>query len=55
VFLGCLLGALGGLVYIYVARKDPATYELPFGSFLGAAAIAVSFTGEGLLRWYAGL
>jgi len=55
VFLGCTAGAIGGLAYIYWRKKDAATYELPFGSFLGAAAIFVSFWGEGMLRWYGGL
>jgi leader peptidase (prepilin peptidase)/N-methyltransferase len=42
VMVGSLLGSLIGLAYIYLARKDPGTYELPFGSFLGAGAIAVA-------------
>jgi leader peptidase (prepilin peptidase)/N-methyltransferase len=42
VMVGALLGSLIGLAYIYLARKDPGTYELPFGTFLGAAAIAVA-------------
>jgi prepilin signal peptidase PulO-like enzyme (type II secretory pathway) len=31
-----------------------ATYELPFGSFLGFAALVVAFAGDPALRWYAG-
>jgi leader peptidase (prepilin peptidase) / N-methyltransferase len=42
VFAGTLLGSLIGISYIYLARKDPATYELPFGTFLGAGAIVVA-------------
>ncbi len=41
-FLGCLLGSAVGLCYIYLAKKDAASYELPFGSFLGVAAIFVA-------------
>jgi leader peptidase (prepilin peptidase)/N-methyltransferase len=37
--LGSFLGSVVGLIYIWATRKDPATYELPFGSFLGAAAL----------------
>ena len=55
IFFGCFAGALIGLAYIHVAKKDAATYELPFGSFLGAAAIVVGFTGDGFLRWYSRL
>jgi leader peptidase (prepilin peptidase)/N-methyltransferase len=55
IFFGCVAGSVGGLAYIYLTKKDPASYQLPFGTFLGAAAIVVSFWGEGLLRWYPGL
>jgi leader peptidase (prepilin peptidase)/N-methyltransferase len=37
-----LIGAVGGLLYIYFAGKEASTYELPFGSFLGAAGLAVA-------------
>jgi leader peptidase (prepilin peptidase)/N-methyltransferase len=37
-FVGCLLGSVLGLLFIYLARKG-SDYELPFGSFLGFAAI----------------
>jgi len=40
--LASLLGSVGGLVYVYVARKDMSTYELPFGSFLGVAAMMLA-------------
>lgn len=42
VLLGSLLGSVVGLAYIYIAKKDPATYELPFGSFIGIAALIVA-------------
>lgn len=40
---GSLLGSVTGVIFIAVAKKDSATYELPFGSFLGVAALAVAF------------
>jgi len=43
---GCIVGSVVSLVYIWIARKDAATYELPFGSFLGAAALAVAIWGR---------
>jgi leader peptidase (prepilin peptidase)/N-methyltransferase len=43
IFIGCTAGSVLGLAYIYWRKKDPSTYELPFGSFLGAAGIVVSF------------
>jgi len=42
VIAGSLLGSLVGIAWIVVGRKDASTYELPFGSFLGVAAIAVA-------------
>ena len=45
-----LIGAVGGLLYIFFTRKDASTYELPFGSFLGAAGLAIAIYGEILSR-----
>ncbi|HEY1494986.1 MAG TPA: prepilin peptidase [Candidatus Solibacter sp.] len=52
---GSLLGAVVGLCYIWFTGKDASTYELPFGTFLGAAALGVGFVGEVFLTWYAHL
>ena len=41
--VGSLLGAVVGLLYIWLTGKDASTYELPFGSFLGVAALGVGF------------
>ncbi len=49
---GSLLGALVGLFYIWFAGKDASTYELPFGSFLGVAALGVGFFSEVIFNWY---
>lgn len=48
-FLGGLLGSVLGYGYIFLKKKDPSAYELPFGTFLGAAALAVAVWGEGLV------
>jgi leader peptidase (prepilin peptidase) / N-methyltransferase len=42
VVVGSILGSVGGLAYIWLARKEAATYELPFGTFLAFAAILVA-------------
>jgi leader peptidase (prepilin peptidase)/N-methyltransferase len=42
VVAGSVLGSVCGLIYIAFSRKDAGTYELPFGSFLGLAAILVA-------------
>jgi len=37
--LGSILGSVAGLAFILIARKDAASYELPYGTFLGIAAL----------------
>ncbi len=50
-FLTLILGSVGGsvlgLLYILLAKKKASTYQLPFGTFLGAAGIAVAFFTNG--------
>jgi leader peptidase (prepilin peptidase)/N-methyltransferase len=53
--VGSTLGAVIGLGYILLARKDAAHYELPFGSFLGATAVGVAFYGEFVVAWWSRL
>jgi len=50
--VGSLLGVVIGLGYTWFTGKDASTYELPFGSFLGAAALAVGFFSEVIFNWY---
>jgi len=47
-----LVGAVVGLTFIFVTGKDASTYELPFGSFLGLAALGVAMFGEVVVVWY---
>lgn len=54
ILLGSLLGALVGLAFIKMTGKD-YRYPLPFGSFLGIAAIAVALWGRQLVFWYLGI
>jgi len=35
-------GSLIGIIYIVAAKKDWSTYELPYGSFIGAAGLALA-------------
>lgn len=41
--IGSLAGSVLGLLFIFLTKKDSATYELPFGSFLGVAALVPPF------------
>ena len=50
--LASLLGAVGGLIFIFATRKKASTYELPFGSFLGVAALALAAYGRLAITWY---
>jgi leader peptidase (prepilin peptidase)/N-methyltransferase len=46
---GSVVGTLLGYAYIKITGKDTATYELPFGTFLGAAALAMILGGSAFL------
>jgi leader peptidase (prepilin peptidase) / N-methyltransferase len=54
IFAGSVLGSVLGLAFIVSRRKD-STYELPFGTFLGAAALIVAFFGTRAVNWYQSL
>src|SRR5271156_1437141 len=54
ILAGSLLGSVLGVAIILARRKD-ADYELPFGTFLGAAALLVVFFGTPLVNWYQSL
>jgi leader peptidase (prepilin peptidase)/N-methyltransferase len=53
IILGSLLGSVAGLAFIKLTGKDAATYQLPFGTFLGAAAFVTAIEGQRLIFWYA--
>jgi leader peptidase (prepilin peptidase)/N-methyltransferase len=42
---GSIAGSVISLLYIWIAKKDASEYQLPFGTFLGVAAIAVAMAG----------
>jgi leader peptidase (prepilin peptidase)/N-methyltransferase len=52
--LSCVTGSVVGLAFIVISKKK-GDYELPLGSFLGAAAIVVALWGQPILRWYVNL
>lgn len=54
IMLGSLMGAVIGVIYIKFAGKD-GRYELPFGSFLGMAAILAALRGAQIISGYTGL
>jgi leader peptidase (prepilin peptidase)/N-methyltransferase len=51
IFAGSLLGSVLGIVFILAKRKG-SDYELPFGTFLGMAALLVVFFGTPVVNWY---
>jgi leader peptidase (prepilin peptidase) / N-methyltransferase len=54
IFTGSILGSLLGVAFILARRKD-SDYELPFGTFLGIAALLVVFFGTPVVNWYQSL
>jgi leader peptidase (prepilin peptidase)/N-methyltransferase len=54
IMLGSFMGAIIGVIYIKFAGKD-SRYELPFGSFLGIAAIIAALRGAQVINGYTGL
>jgi leader peptidase (prepilin peptidase)/N-methyltransferase len=51
IFAGSLLGSILGIAFILAKRKG-SDYELPFGTFLGMAALLVVFFGTPVVNWY---
>ena len=37
-----VLASVVGLIYIKLAHKDPATFQIPFGTFLAFAGLLVA-------------
>lgn len=54
IFAGSLLGSTLGVAFI-LARRKGSNYELPFGTFLGLAALLVVFFGTPVVSWYQSL
>ena len=50
--VGSLLGVVIGLGYTWFTGKDATTYELPFGAFLGVAAVGVAYFTEVIFNLY---
>jgi leader peptidase (prepilin peptidase)/N-methyltransferase len=49
--LSSLSGALVGMILL-VTHKGNMKYQLPFGTFLAAAALVASLFGDALVNWY---
>jgi len=53
IMAGALLGSVLGALFM-LFRRTGSEYELPFGTFLAAAALLVVFYGPPVLSWYFG-
>ena len=42
---GSIAGSVISLLYIWLAKKDASTYQLPFGTFLSLAALVIALWG----------
>ncbi|HKW89593.1 MAG TPA: prepilin peptidase [Candidatus Acidoferrales bacterium] len=54
ILIGSILGALIGGAFMLASRRA-SDYELPFGTFLGIAALLVVFFGTPVVAWYQSL
>jgi leader peptidase (prepilin peptidase)/N-methyltransferase len=52
IVLGAVAGSVLGLLFIKLTHKDVASYPLPFGSFLGVAALVAAVEGQSVIGWY---
>jgi leader peptidase (prepilin peptidase)/N-methyltransferase len=50
--VGSMLGSIIGIIYIKATKQDMGSYELPFGTFLAAAAVGVALVGGPVIDWY---
>ncbi len=53
--ISSIVGSVVGLLFIAITGKSASTYELPFGTFLGAACLAVAVFGETVVRFYSAM
>lgn len=51
IMIGSIAGSVVGILFIKLSGKD-SQYELPFGTFLGFAAIVSALFGSSLIDWY---
>ncbi len=51
IVLGSIAGSIVGLTFIKLTGKDAGSYPLPFGSFLGAAALIAGFYLQSAAGW----
>ncbi len=55
IFAGSLFGAVIGIGYSFLKKKkNKATFQIPFGPFLAAAAVIYIFFGHQIKQWYLG-
>src|SRR6202000_2658995 len=54
ILAGSVLGSLLGVGFM-MGKNKVSCYELPFGTFLGVAAVLVMFFGTPLVNWYLSL
>jgi leader peptidase (prepilin peptidase)/N-methyltransferase len=52
---GSLAGSLIGMIYIKATKQDMGSYQLPFGTFLAAAAIFAALSGPKVIEWYSSI
>ncbi len=52
-FLGFLIGAVAGIVFIIIKKKTLKQF-IPFGPFISTGGLIAFFVGDSISRWYTG-
>lgn len=52
VFIGSVLGSIGGLLIMLYIKNNDAKLKIPFGPFLSIGAVFYIFFGDELIFWY---
>lgn len=52
IFIGSLLGSVGGLLIMFYTQSTNTKLKIPFGPFLSLGAICYIFFGNEIISWY---
>ena len=55
IFAGSILGSILGLLRLWLLAEKIRVMQMPFGTFLGMAALLVVFFGTPFVNWYQSL
>ena len=53
--LSSMLGSVGGIATRIIQRRGTWRFEVPYGPYIAAAAVAAYFFGQPFIAWYTSL